>query len=306
MRNLIISSIIILLIFSGCKNLKEVATLQVEIAPTNDNEKKSSPVKVPSKVQLKIPSTELKEKEVFKKKIGTIKKSKHEYKFGLPEEKGILVEKTEYDTLGRIEETWSYAEIAISKTKLTYQVNGFIDTRSEFDEKDKLRTKIDYKTDTKGQITEKIKYDAKGKLSGRTEIKYDSNGNEIELIDYTQDGKVGHREETKYNENRVKTEYTTFDLGTVFKWNYSYKSDSNGKVTERISRNDEKNITLKETFGYNANGLLIEECLYDNSGMLQQKTEFKYDEDALLDKEIKYDSLNNPISMISYDYEIYE
>lgn len=211
------------------------------------------------------------------------------------DERGNLVERTQYHENGLIDDKWAYTYTADGKP-LELAICGL-----------------------------------RGSLKQRNVQTYDDDGNHTGWIRYDPDGSIKLRQVCLYDDKGLKTEELAHVGGTALKWRYTHAYDGRGNetesaeyrpdgtrrsksvriydvrgdVVERAWYNLDDSLRKREVCTRDACGRTIELAIYDGEGLLQHKFAYAYDyhgnkvrevvhyPDGYLDRDVVY----------SYEYD---
>jgi hypothetical protein len=169
---------------------------------------------------------------------------------------------------------------------ITYDADGSLYSRSEYD--------------SRGNQTKAIGYYGDGSIFWWKEYEYDSRGNQTKAIDYNSDGSIRDWHEYEYDSrgNETKETYYNSDGNIGFWFEYEYEYDSVGNQTKKISYEDDGSMDGWEEYEYDSAGNLTRVVVYNGEGHNIHWYEYEYDSAGKLKKENRYDG-----SVAEYEYD---
>ena len=251
------------------------------------------------------------------------------YKFGNPEEDGILLEYFEYNDDGKLElvqtfNRYSEDDYEIEIIKYNSSISE-VEITTE-DDDDNILEKVIEKYNSSGDIIEEVEYDRTGSLKSKLNYSYnndgtlknisykDSEGNIRKVVEYKydSDGKLIEKKTLKDNQETKKIMYVYEDnkIEEIFykpegsieeKYIKTYDGDN---MIEEIKMDADDIIVFKASYKYDSNGNKIEKALYGlNGSSIINKIIYQYDDNGNLMKAIEYNKTNEPIKMMKYEFE---
>lgn len=115
----------------------------------------------------------------------------------------------------------------INDSKTTYDENGEVIEKSEYNKDGVLKKTMKYKMNNLGDVIQEEEYDEKNTLKEKTIISYNANGDKKDELVYDSNGKLIKKHVYVYDKKGLKTERKTLDaagkLVSVKKYTYTFK-----------------------------------------------------------------------------------
>lgn len=229
------------------------------------------------------------------------------------EEKRELSEFYAFDVQGRLVEEISaeeYLDQGPWKSVYTYDEQGFVSEKAEFEKDDLLSGKIIYAYDNKGNKTEEQYYGVEGRRY--RQASYDTKGKLIESTYYNPDGSVMRKDiftyQYKTEGNKVeelsyhRTEPSTSPDELGYTFYPPLGSIASKNKTEKSENGSGFGFSHKRVITYDNTGHIIEEAEYDATGALYRKKIFKVAGQTLEDG-FNYDANGTPQGKYVFTYD---
>jgi len=201
---------------------------------------------------------------------------------------GNMIEESKYDS-----DDWKlYTKKNYAFSK--YNSDGYIVEETKYDSDMLLKSKITYKYDSYGNLTESSKF---GLMKSKITNKFDLYGNMIAELKYDSGGTLTNQSVSEYD-----------SIGNHIAWSL-YDPEGN------LSSFNEGNVSLKDyskwVRKYDTNGNQVEALFYDDEENLSQRYVYQYGDDQNYEYmvyayEYKFGELQEiPVKKVTFEYEEY-
>jgi len=215
-------------------------------------------------------------KYVQKNKIKNKKAWAYQYKFGEPNEQGILVYETNYDGNGNIQDSLVYNSNKVS-----------------FHEK--------YTYNEKNELIVRVLIDSLGKEVQRSERMFNESGKESGFAMYANDS-LYYKQLREYNNLDELIRLTEYDASGEPKMISEFSYNENSDLLSQTELDNAGNIVSKISYNYDGKGNKIGISNYNSTGVLQGKTLLKEYENGNAHLVEKYDAFDSLYASYQYEY----
>lgn len=209
------------------------------------------------------------------------------------DEKGNIIEETNYTSENRLEEkrTYKYDD----KGKLTEEI--VLHAAEDFEEKRKIIR------NEKGHSVEEIKEYPDGTIE-RTIIKRDDNENIIEIVVLDEDDEQESKQLFKYDEKKNLKSHVKLDMDGEAIEATEFEYDDNGNIISKKEILPEEGIEITSEIEYDEKGREIKSVAYNEDGKKLAEVELIYDEKGNHIETINKDYINRGDSRrITFSYD---
>jgi len=169
----------------------------------------------------------------------------------------------------------------------------------------KIVSKIVFKYDANGNMTELSNYKADGKVNSTIRYTYDASGKLIKEETLLGNGTVDlvSAIKTDTKGNKIEQEDVRPMGNVVFNYKYYYKYNAKGQLTERIAYRGNGTFLFKYVFNYDDNGNRIEWIQKGSDTSVVGKVIYKYNEKNNLTEQTEYNGNGSVKANYTYSYE---
>gem|GEM_PF-1302138 len=164
---------------------------------------------------------------------------------------------------------------------------------------------VEFKLDSRHNITERTVYNTTNDLIEKETYRYDESNRRAGYSKYNEDGKVSSIEVYTYDTKGRITEITGMDPGGKLVSKSQNKFDDSDNLIERTWLNINGEINGKYKYVYDNNNRLTEEIKFRGENEQESRLVYKYDANGNTLEIIKYDINDKKEKLIKYVYEVY-
>lgn len=129
--------------------------------------------------------------------------------------------------IGSLTVTETSGSKTINDSKTTYDENGEVIEKSEYNKDGILKKTMKYKMNNLGDVVQEEEYDEKNSLKEKTIISYNASGDKKDELVYDSNNKLVKKHVYVYDKKGLKTERKTYDasgkLISSKKYTYTFK-----------------------------------------------------------------------------------
>jgi len=169
----------------------------------------------------------------------------------------------------------------------------------------KIVSKIVFKYDANGNMTELSNYSGAGKVNSTIRYTYDATGKLIKEETLLGNGTVDlvSAIKTDAKGNKIEQEDVRPMGNTIFNYKYYYKYDEKGQLTERIAYRGNGTLLFKYIFNYDNSGNRIEWIQKGQDTSVVGKVIYKYNEKNNVSEQTEYNGNGSVKAIYTYSYE---
>lgn len=169
----------------------------------------------------------------------------------------------------------------------------------------KFLSRVDYKYDSKGNLTGREVYNTAGDLLEKETYRYDAQNRRAGYTKYNENGKTGSGEAYTYNAAGLMTESIGVEPNGAGSGKLQYIYDNANNLKEKVWYNAAGEVNGKFVYTYNDDGKLVEETRYRGENEREFSLKYSYNELGDVSEIIKIDVNNHKEKLYRYVYEYY-
>ncbi|MCH8902778.1 MAG: hypothetical protein IIA45_02550 [Bacteroidetes bacterium] len=214
-----------------------------------------------------------------------------------------------YDSSGNVDEISTSTSDALGGNRIEYEYDNdsILTSAISYDVFDNANMIVEFQYDPDGNIAEVLTHNPEKTVYVKSKFRFDKYRRLIETTGFDAEGKTMSKLSFQYegDDNKISEQITEIPAaGVILRTKNRY--DTNGNLTEMISRNAEGRVTSKITQKFNGRGQVKEIVNLTPAANLSSKTVYEYDGAGNIREQITYNKLDEPVTLIKYEYEYYE